>query len=97
MAISHVRLAAIAILASSSLSTVCVAVPSRCRVMDPTLTPLNVRTGPNRSIIGNLPNGMLVSVTDRSVDQNGKPWVYISRYSDGGPLGWIFREFISCF
>jgi hypothetical protein len=73
------------------------AAQSRCRVMDPTGTPLNIRTAPSGGIVGALPNGALVSIRDNAVDQNGKPWVYISRYSDDAPLGWVFREFISCF
>jgi hypothetical protein len=70
---------------------------SRCRVMDPTGTPLNVRTAPSGAIVGTLPNGLLVSIGDQSVDQNGKAWVYISRHSDGATLGWVFREFLACF
>jgi len=70
---------------------------SRCRVMDPTGTPLNVRTAPNGPIVGALPNGLLVSVVDRAVDANGKPWVYVSGYDDKATLGWVFREFIACF
>jgi hypothetical protein len=97
MAFEYLRLAVVIALMSSTLNTVSVAASNRCKVMDPTGTPLNVRTAPNGSIIGSLPNGMLVSITDRSEDQRGKPWAYISRYSDGEPLGWVFREFISCF
>jgi hypothetical protein len=70
---------------------------SRCRVMDPTGTPLNVRTAPNGQIVGALHNGLLVSVVDQAVDANGRPWVYISRYDNGLALGWVFREFIACF
>lgn len=70
---------------------------SRCRVMDPTGTPLNIRTAPNGAIVGALPNGALVSARDSAPDQNGKPWVFISRFEDGAPLGWVFREFIACF
>ena len=70
---------------------------SRCRVMDPTGTPLNLRTAPNGQIIGNLANGVLVSVVDQAVDAKGKPWVYIKSLSDEATLGWVFREFIACF
>jgi uncharacterized protein YraI len=69
----------------------------RCRVMDPTGTPLNVRTGPNSTIIGTLPNGMLVTVLDRTRDARGRPWVYVANYRTGRPIGWVFREFIACF
>jgi len=67
-----------------------------CRVMDPTGTPLNVRTSPSGRIIGNIPNDMAVSIVDRAVDRSGRPWVYLSRSADGKPIGWVFRDFISC-
>jgi Bacterial SH3 domain len=70
---------------------------SRCRVMDPTGTPLNIRMGPNGAIVGTLLNGVLVSVIDRTLDDRGRPWVYIASYDSGRPIGWVFREFISCF
>jgi hypothetical protein len=70
---------------------------SRCRVMDPTGTPLNVRTSPHGQIVGALPNDLLVTVLDRATDGSGKPWVYVSRYTNDAPLGWVFREYISCF
>jgi hypothetical protein len=86
---------AVAILISAGIADA--SAQSRCRVMDPTGTPLNLRTGPNGRIIGTLPNGVLVSVIDRTTDANGKPWVYIASLETGQPLGWVFREFIACF
>ena len=73
------------------------AAQDRCRVMDPTGTPLNIRTGPNSTIIGKLPNGMLVSVIDQTYDGRGRPWVYVANYRTGRPIGWVFREYIACF
>jgi hypothetical protein len=70
---------------------------SRCRVMDPTGTPLNVRTAPSGAVVGTLENGLLVSITDQSVDPKGKAWAFITRNSDGATLGWVFREFLACF
>jgi Bacterial SH3 domain len=70
---------------------------TRCRVLDPTNTPLNVRTAPYGAILGILPNGVLVSVIDRATDKAGKPWVYVAAYDTGRPIGWVFREFIACF
>jgi len=70
---------------------------SRCRVMDPTGTPLNLRTAPYGAIIGTLPNRVLVSVIDRSADTNGRPWVYVASFETGNPLGWVYREYIACF
>jgi len=69
----------------------------RCRVMDPTGTPLNVRTGPNGAIVDSLSNGALVSITGRSVDSRGRPWVHIADYETGESIGWVYREFIACF
>jgi hypothetical protein len=40
---------------------------SHCRVMDPTGTPLNLRTAPNGQILGNLANGIVVAVLDQAV------------------------------
>jgi len=46
-----------------------------CRIMDPTGTPLNVRTARNGHVAGTLSNGTLVSVLDHASDRGGKPWV----------------------
>ena len=69
---------------------------NRCRVTDPTGTPLNVRQNPNGAIMGNLYNGELVFITGGAPDSPGKPWVYIEDQT-GQSLGWVLREFISCF
>ena len=73
------------------------AAQARCRVMDPTGTPLNVRTGPNGRVVGEIDNGALVTIYDRTTDARGRPWVYVGRYSDGRAMGWVYREFIACF
>jgi hypothetical protein len=86
--------AAAAILILSSTSAFA---QQRCRVMDPTGTPLNLRTAPNGVIVGKLDNGLLVKIVDTQKDDNGKPWAFIARYEDGATLGWVFREFIACF
>lgn len=70
---------------------------SRCRVMDPTGTPLNIRAAPNGEIIGKAANGALVNVLDRSTDGRGRAWVYVAHRASGEPLGWVYREFIACF
>ena len=36
----------------------------RCKVTDPTGTPLNVRDGPNGKVIGTLANGALVAIVE---------------------------------
>jgi hypothetical protein len=45
----------------------------RCKVTDPTGTPLNVRDSPNGKITGTL------------------------AHKTKKPIGWVFREFVSCF
>ena len=66
--------------------------PAQCRVSDPN-PPLNVRTTPNGSIVGTLSNGTLVTVLDYSPN---KPWVYVGRYEDRFPIGWVYREYLDC-
>jgi len=73
------------------------AAQTRCKVMDPTGTPLNVRSAPQGPIVGVLTNGMLVSIVDSSVDAGGKSWAFVARYADGAPIGWVYREFIACY
>jgi hypothetical protein len=68
-----------------------------CRVLDPTGTPLNVRSAPNAEIVGTLPNGYWLSVTDTAVDNSGRPWALVAKFETGRRLGWVFRQFINCF
>jgi hypothetical protein len=68
----------------------------RCRVMDPTGTPLNVRDEPAGRIVGRLPNGRLVRAAETVTDGNGRAWTFVHA-TDGEPIGWVFREFIACF
>lgn len=80
----------------------CVAIPaaeaqSRCKVTDPTGTPLNVRSAPQGPIVGKLTNGNLVSILENADDAKGNPWVRIAMMSNNAPLGWVLREFVSCF
>ena len=65
----------------------------RCRIADPTGTPLNVRTAPQGRVIGTLPNGFLASILEQSTDRFGKSWVYVADYGSGRPIGWIYRQF----
>jgi len=69
----------------------------RCKVMDPTGTPLNLRAAPDGKIVGTLSNGALVSVVKEASGADGKPWAYVARYEDDVALGWAFREFIACY
>jgi uncharacterized protein YraI len=91
---TRVVVAAMALLLSASVAG---AAGDRCKVTDPTGTPLNVRASPNGKIIGTLANGTLVSVAGYGEDANGKSWAQVKNYGTGKLIGWVFREFISCF
>jgi hypothetical protein len=69
----------------------------RCKVTDPTGTPLNVRDGPNGKIIGTLANGSTVAIVAEKNAANGKAWAKVVDYATKKPLGWVFREFVFCF
>jgi hypothetical protein len=66
-----------------------------CVVADPTPTPLNVRSAPNGRVVGTLSNGQSVHIVDRTVDAEGRDWVYVG-YSARDPIGWVFRDFVVC-
>lgn len=70
-----------------------------CKVTDPTGTPLNVRNAPNGRIIGTLKNDTEVYIEQLASDDSGRPWAQISSYRRGRRriIGWVFREFISCY
>ncbi|QCI63486.1 peptide-binding protein [Phreatobacter stygius] len=69
----------------------------RCRVMDPTGTPLNVRDAPNGAVLGAVRNGTLVTRVRSGEDNRGRPWVYVVDRESGKPMGWVIREFVACF
>lgn len=93
LSVTGILLVAALLLASLSSASA----QARCRVMDPTGTPLNVRSSPGGRIIGNLPNGFLVSIMSIRRDGGGRPWAYVSRFDNGRRIGWVWREFIACF
>jgi hypothetical protein len=69
----------------------------RCKVTDPTGTPLNIRKSPNGQIVGTLANGSLVAIVEHKDAANWKPWVKVVDAMTKKPIGWVFREFVSCF
>ncbi len=73
-----------------ALLTASAAAHAGCVVTDPTGTPLNIRSAPNGSIIGTLRNGATVSIQATAYDRQGRLWANIG-------VGWVFREFVSCF
>lgn len=94
----HPRLAAAAV--AATLAVTALAAPTaeaqqRCRVMDPTGTPLNIRETPGGRVVGSLPNGVLVAAVE-TVRANGRVWVFVHDRA-GDPIGWVYREFIACF
>ena len=72
---------------------------TRCRVMDPTGTDLNVRATPNGRIVGKIVNGSMVSLVDTAGDDRGRPWARVIVEDGTGRArapGWVFREFVAC-
>ena len=67
----------------------------RCKVTDPTGTPLNVRAS-DMQIIGTLENGEIVLIKRDGADRRGKAWSLVET-PEGAEIGWVYREFISCF
>ncbi len=67
----------------------------RCMVTDPTGTPLNIRDH-RKNISGAIPNGRIVLVQQTGEDSEGRPWALVTTPA-GRRLGWVYREFISCY
>jgi hypothetical protein len=70
-----------------------------CRVTDPTGTPLNARLQPNGKIVNRIRNGRTVYAQSISTDNEGKPWVLVAIKNQGNYkiLGYVLREFVSCY
>ena len=70
-----------------------------CRVTDPTGTPLNARLRPNGKVINRIRNGRSVYVQSFASDDEGKPWVLVAIKNQGDYkiLGYVLREFVSCY
>lgn len=88
-------------LITAALATCLAAAPglaqSRCAVTDPTGTPLNIRETPNGEIIGRVSNGAGIRVMNTSFDERGRPWALISPRGRNHVVGWVYREFVSCY
>ena len=69
----------------------------RCTVTDPTGTPLNVRATPQGTITGTIGNGAFVRIAETRQDFKDQPWAYIVGWEGGERIGWVFREFVSCY
>ena len=70
-----------------------------CRVTDPTGTPLNARLQPNGKVVNRLKNGRTVYAQSISTDNQGKPWVLVAIKNQGSYkiMGYVLREFVSCY
>jgi hypothetical protein len=94
-------IASVGLLTLTLVSAVCAPAEAqrtgRCIVSDPTGTPLNVRSAPQGGAVGRLSNGQFVQVLQASRDHKGQPWAYVGTWPHGRPIGWVFREFISCY
>lgn len=67
----------------------------KCKVTDPTSTPLNVRVEPMGKITQTVQNGRVVQVLEYA-EHNGQTWALIRDAKSHKKLGWVLREFISC-
>ena len=104
-----IRLGLVAAALTAGLATVpaFAQAANRCAVTDPTGTPLNIRETPNGEIIGRVTNGAGVRVVNTSFDERGRPWVLIrprgagvleaARSGTSQVVGWVYREFVSCY
>lgn len=68
----------------------------RCRVADPSGTPLNVRDTPDGRITGTLPNGRRVDIVSDGADDPDATWARIQDGNSGQPIGWVFRRYLDC-
>ena len=68
-----------------------------CKVTDPTGTRLNVRSSPNGKVISTLKNGTKIRRVDHADDSQGRSWVLAYTEKTNKRIGWVYREFVSCY
>ncbi|HAH09141.1 MAG TPA: hypothetical protein DCL48_03465, partial [Alphaproteobacteria bacterium] len=68
--------------------------PPVCTVVDPTGTPLNVRSGPNGKILSTLRKGSKVEVIDHQTHK-GQRWARVAKFQEAS-FGWVFGAYLSC-
>jgi hypothetical protein len=93
---TRVNLSILALAGFCALAATGAQAADRCKVTDPTGTPLNLRDAPQGNVLGKVPNGRLVRMIETDSDRNGKTWARVGTM-DGKPMGWVFREFVSCY
>ena len=69
--------------------------PPVCTVIDPTGTPLNIRTEPNGEILGTWANGVRVRPYEQKT-HNGKVWYAVERLAEDNAEGWVFDPYLGC-
>ncbi len=67
--------------------------PPVCTVVDPTGTPLNVRSGPNGKILSTLKKGAKVEFIEHK-EHKGKKWALVSKYAES--WGYVFADYLKC-
>lgn len=84
-----------ALVLTATLPTMALA--QTCKVTDPTATPLNVRATPNGKIVGKLKNGTKVRIIEEDYDDKNRPWALVVNTKNNKRIGWVIREYISCY
>ncbi|MDQ0318400.1 hypothetical protein QO002_000538 [Pararhizobium capsulatum DSM 1112] len=64
-----------------------------CRIADPTGTPLNIRSSPNRALLSTIDNGRDVRVLE---EQRVKHELWPRIMADGQERGWVFGSYLDC-
>ncbi len=82
---------------SMALTIPATALAQTCKVTDPTGTLLNARDAPNGKVIGQIKNGTVVYVSEYDYDNKGRPWALVFNARTDRYIGWVYREFISCY
>ncbi|MDB5506061.1 MAG: hypothetical protein JWR75_699 [Devosia sp.] len=67
--------------------------PPVCTVTDPTSTALNVRQGPNGTILSTLRDGMKVEIIEHQ-EADGQTWALIANF--GASWGYVFADYVVC-
>ena len=72
---------------------------TRCTVVDPTGTLLNVRASPNgKEVVSKLKKGTSVFIEDYRADERDREWVLLrlTGRKVNKSLGWVLSEFLDC-
>src|SRR5262249_50840496 len=68
-----------------------------CHIADPRDPTLNLRKSPAGDVIGELPNELVVGVSNREQDSSGKAWAQAFTWYQGRPVeGYVFSNSLRC-